>query len=247
MKAFVSFTTNNHYCKLTEIMIESVHLFSKYKIILYCINFDKPIYYNKYPNLICKTIEKSSDVNIYYMKPKIICDAIINMNVTNGIYIEADDILNYNIDHLFNQCNNIKNYPLCPIHPRDPNNQQVIMNKLDVKYKSMPYVHAHIIFSYTCYEFINEWYKTCIDLGNIGLNWDETILNVLLWKYNNQDYITKSYDPYFTCVYDFDSYKEKYPEYANLQFEEIMMFHGCKNYNEAKKILNILKNIYINE
>ena len=36
-------------------------------------------------------------------------------------HIESDDIVTKNIDKLFEECKRIKNYPLCPIHPNDPN------------------------------------------------------------------------------------------------------------------------------
>lgn len=244
---FISFTTNNHYVKLAETMIKSVHKFSKYKIILYCVNFNKPDYANKYDRLICKNIKYDNQSSIYFLKPLIILDSIENMKITNGIYIESDDIVTKNIDKLFDECKRITNYPLCPIHPKDPNNQQKLMSALNIKKKSMPYIHAHVVYTKNTLEFIKEWFKTCMEINNVKCNWDETILNLIFWKKEINDYINYIYDPFYTKIYDiknikkwkvYNFVKEKYG--TKLEFNKIYMWHGCKDYKESEKILNLL-------
>ena len=162
------------------------------------------------------------------------------MGVKNGIYIEADDIATKKIDELFNECDKNNKIPLCPIHPNEPKNTKSIMNKLNVKKKTMHYVHGHIVFTYNNIDFIREWYETCIKLGNIKLAWDETILNVLLWKYECSKIIEYIYDPYYKYIFDIDILKKKYGTKINLN--KVYMCHGCKNYKEANNILNLLIN-----
>ena len=242
---FVSFTTNNNYCELSEIMIKSLNNFSNYKIILYCVDFDKPSYANNYKNLICKRLDWNNKFNIFYLKPLIILDAITNMGVKNGIYIESDDIATKNIDNLFKECERISDYPLCPIHPCDPNNQQNVMDKMNVsKKKTMPYIHGHVVFTDKTKLFIKEWCDTCIKLGNrTCANWDETILNVLFWKHKINDYINYIYDPYYSYIDDPDilnwgcyiDIKKKYN--TEVSFNKIYMFHGCKNKEVSMRIL----------
>ena len=230
--SFVSFTTNNNYCQLSEIMIKSLNVFSKHKIILYCVDFDKPNYYDKYDNLICKRIDWKNKFNIYYLKPLIILDAITNMGVEKGIYIESDDIATKNIDNLFKECERITHYPLCPIHPRDPNNQCHVMRRLRIKNKTMPYVHAHVVFTNKTKSFIEEWYATCIDFGNgVRANWDETVLNTLFWKHNINDYINYFYDPYYVNFFNKEWMEDE--EKINKTY----MFHGCKDLKKAQEIL----------
>ena len=233
-KFFVSFTTNDNYCELAEIMIQSLSMFSDHKIILYCVDFDKPKYADNYSNLICKRIDWKNQFNIFYLKPLIILDAITNMSVVNGVYIESDDIATKTIDNLFKECERISYYPLCPIHPRDPNNQRDIMNHLSVSKKSMPYVHGHIVFSHTTKLFIEEWYNACIELGNKArANWDETILNVIFWKHGINDYIDYIYDPYYTHVKKLVS--------KEISFDKVYMLHGSKNKDNSIKILEQIK------
>jgi hypothetical protein len=243
-KAFVSFTTNDNYAKLSEIMITSIHKFSQYNIILYCVNFDKIENYEKFPNLICKRIDFNYNATIFSLKPKIILDAIESFNVKNGIYVESDDIVTKNIDELFEECVNIDTYPLCPIHPHDPNNQLHYMNILNIKNKSMPYIHAHVVFTDKCKNFVEEWYSLCIDKRFNGANYDETILNLLFWKNNYNKYINYVYDPYYSSYYDneeiyYGHYKHLFERYGtNVNKNKIYMYHGCKNINLASEILN---------
>lgn len=190
-------------------MIKSLNIFSKYPIILYCVNFDKPIFHNKYPNLICKRIDYDSKDDIFILKPKIIYDAIKNIGIKNGVYIESDDIVTPYIDNIFKECLRIKNYPLCPIHPRDPNNQDNIMKIFNISKKTMPYVHVHVIFTENTYNFIKEWIGICKKYIKIAHCSDETILNVLFWKNNVTEYIEYIYDPFYNRIYD-NKYEEKY-------------------------------------
>lgn len=227
-EAFVLFATNNNYCSLAEVLIRSAYYFSQRYVILFCVDFDKPKYADKYPNLICSKIEWGGKHNIFYLKPKIIYDAMEKYGIEKGIYVEADDILTPNIDRLFNECNKIEKYPLCPIHSNEPNNQQKVMKILNVKNKSMHYVHGHIVFSIKCKNFIKEWYDTCIKLGNIKANWDETILNVLLWKYKVKTLIPYIYDLHYS---HFFKRKIKSNTY---------MYHGCKDIKKAIYILKYL-------
>jgi hypothetical protein len=244
---FVSFTTNNNYAKIAETMIKSVHKFSKHKIILYCVNFDKPDYAYKYDRLICKNIKYNNSSSIYFLKPLIILDSIVNMKVKNGVYIESDDILTKYVDNIFEECKRITNYPLCPIHPKDPNNQKNLMDLLKIKKKSMPYVHGHVVYTKDTLDFIKEWYTTCIQINNVRCNWDETVLNLIFWKKNINDYINYVYDPFYNYVYDikninnwkeYDYLKEEYN--TTLELEKIYMWHGCKDLKECEKILDLL-------
>ena len=124
-EAFVTFATENYF-QLLEVTIESVHAFSTRPIIAYGINADIPFDTNKYPRLIKRRIDKPQNESIYYQKFNI----IIQCAVKFGIYVEADDIVNYRIDDLFAYCREVAAYPLCPIHPQDPNNQGRLMNML---------------------------------------------------------------------------------------------------------------------
>ena len=145
------------------------------------------------------------------------------------------------VDELFAIAKTVGNYPLCPIHSLDVNDQRNIMQLLGVKQKSMPYMHGHIVFAHSCLPFIEEWYNTCKKYIRKAQNFDETILNVLLWKHNVSDHLDL-YDPYAKYI----------TNYANGTLEEIYMqkykrtilgpymFHGYKKPSSSRQILNKL-------
>jgi hypothetical protein len=236
-EAFVSFATENYF-PLLEVTIESIHAFSTRPIIAYGINADIPFDTNKYPRLIKRRIDKPANMNIYFEK----LNCIIQSNVKYGVYVEADDIVNYCVDELFEHCKKIEKYPLCPIHPQDPNDEWPLMARLGVTEKTNPYVHAHILFSEHCIPFLQECFNLAISLGNIGANWDETLLNVMLWKYKVHNYYLPVFDPLFGTVNDY--LRGVYPRaYITGHTPEVTyhMIHGCKNASQAKNILQILK------
>jgi hypothetical protein len=233
-EAWIAFATSNYF-DLLEVTIASVHDFSTKPIIVVGVNADIPFSNEKYPNMIKKRVD--ADLNkfsIFYQKPRIILES----GLEYGVYIEADDILNSGCDNLFNFAYEEREYPLCPLHPQDPNNQQQLMKILGVTSKSMPYVHGHVIFSYRSMPFIKEWYETSLKYANSAPNFDETVLNVLLWKHN----ITEQ-------VYTYDPWQGRIVEYMQLTSDEAMnppfcywyMFHGCKNPKNAWEILQKLR------
>lgn len=126
-EGFVSFATPSYF-GLMEVLIESIHAFSTRPIIVYGIDADIPFSNEKYPRLIKRRLyDLQSD--IYAQKGRIILES----GLRYGIYVEADDIVNQGVDDLFTWCRKSHAYPLCPIHPDDPNNQQNVMDLLGVK------------------------------------------------------------------------------------------------------------------
>ncbi len=236
-EGFVTFATKNYF-PLLQVLLDSVHYFSTRPIIVYGINDDIPFTSQQYPHMIKRRMDLNlKKESIYYAKPQIILDS----DIKYGVYVEADDILNEGVDSLFTTCRTIEQFPICPIHPQDPNNQLPIMQALRVNKKTMPYVHAHFLFSESCKPFIKEWYDTCLTCHPLKpANWDETILNVLLWKHENTKSI-EIYDPsypildYLLVGKPYPSYQKFYPDHLHYY-----MLHGCKDPGLAKKILNKL-------
>ncbi len=232
-EGFVTFATASYF-PLMEVAIASVHAFSTRPIVVYGIDADVPFDTNKYPRMIKRRINKPKDMNIYFQK----LNAIIQSNIKYGIYIESDDVVNYCIDDLFSWCHKVGEYPLCPIHPEDPNNQHSLMGQLGVSHKTNPYIHAHMVFSYKCIPFLKECYKLAPQLNHMGASWDETLLNVMLWKYGVSDYYLPAYDPYFANITHYldGTQPSTYPVPV-----EYYMFHGCKDPKQALEILEVLK------
>jgi hypothetical protein len=236
---FVTFLTSG-YEALTTVLLRSVLEFSSKPIVVCGVGF-----FPKFPisddRIIVKKLNDSraNGSSIYYQK----FNCILNSEINRGIYVESDDIVNYKIDELFDSCPS-HNFIVAPKHPLDPNNQCQMMQRFGVGLKTQPYVHGHILFSENSIPFISECYETALSVGNVGANWDETILNVLLWKYGRTDCITEVYDPYF----------EMYKQYLNGQspfcngYENQMalthhMFHGCKNPTQANNIFEQIRGV----
>lgn len=234
-EGFVTFATSNYF-SLLEVLLDSIKVFSTRPIVAFGINSDIPFSKEKYPFLIKKRINVDLQrINIFSLKPRIIYQS----GIRYGIYVEADDIVNYGVDNLFERCKRVHQFPLCPIHPKDPNDQENFMQAMGVSKKSMPYVHAHVLYSYRCLPFISEWYRKCLKYQHLGANYDETVLNVLLWKYNVQD-LTNLYDPKYKAFINFLK-GEVYGEYKDPTLNvEFYLLHGCKSPVLARKFLNLL-------
>lgn len=243
-KGYVTFVNNNKkYIRLTDILIESILLFSKYEVEIFSINFDykykeenDKIIYRK---IICD--DESSFESIAYNKFISIYDSFFDY----GIFVDSDCIITPNTDILFEYIDKLIDVPLAPYHPSQYINEGIkyIMRVLDIKKDTQPYVHnATFLFSNSCKKF----FKECHDVSQYLLknkirpiNADETIMNVMLWKYEKTNSYIDCYDPY---------YKYFTKEVDNKEYEKIKVnkyvCHGCKDYLESEKILEKIKNNY---
>lgn len=131
-KAFITFI-NEHYKPLVDRLIQSIEMFSEYKIIVYSYNFD---YITDSKQTIVKRIDdynlkvpvfsgvdvengnlgivERGDYNTYYTlsrKPSVILDAL-NNGLEEGIFLDADGLVRENIDEAFDFLNNCEDYPL---------------------------------------------------------------------------------------------------------------------------------------
>jgi len=116
-----------------------------------------------------------------------------------------------------------------------------IKNKL----KRSPPGVAQLIFSEKCKDFLIEWEKSCRRFKKISMkvDHDESVLNVLLWKYNATDYIN-CWEPWYPLAYDYiNDTLENHPK---LGYERMIgklhyyMFHGCKDTKISRNILDSL-------
>jgi hypothetical protein len=97
-EAFVTYTFKN-YEPLTEILVKSAHSFSTRSIIVYAVDFNSTIDINLYPKMILRHIKSSDCGNKikYTCKPYV----ILHSNITYGIYLDTDNVLNKEVDMMF--------------------------------------------------------------------------------------------------------------------------------------------------
>jgi len=97
--------------------------------------------------------------------------------------METDDVVNYNVDILF-EILHVWPYPLplSPRHPTDPQNYGDFMRQQNVSRSTTPYIHAHVIWTYRALPFLKN-VLSLLQQGHFnGANFDETAINVMLWK-----------------------------------------------------------------
>lgn len=240
-RVFVAFATSDFF-PLLEVAVKSVGEFSQYPIVVYGINSDV-VFSTNYAHVLKRRIDvKYNGKEIYYQKFNIIIHTLLKEDFDELVYVESDDIVNYNIDELFDRCRLITKYPICPIHPDDVKNQQGLMNTLGVTKRTQHYVHAHMIVNRNCLPFLQECYKIALSLKHHALNWDESLLNVMFWKYGLKDYYTDVFDPYFGAYKIFLGKEDGTLEMHGYGGKKVSfhMIHGCKDVPFANDLLQQL-------
>lgn len=235
-EAWVAYATSNYF-PLAEVMIAGVHAFSTRSIVLVGVNADVPFSEEQYPRLIKKRIDVDlKRISPYLIKPQ----AILASGVEKGIYIDCDILLNRNCDALFRYTEQIEDHPLCPLHPDEAYVSQMPLDFFGITKRSMHYIHADlIVFSKKCRWFLQNWCDICLIFPHLGNPcYDETLLNVCLWKMGATRHLP-TIDPYF----------EHFTEYLTLNAEQLQkepycnwhLFHGNKDPGKGFEMLQTLK------
>jgi hypothetical protein len=225
--AYVTFVNNNEtYINLMKSTIKSVEVFSRYPIIVYCVDIPEDRNpFSASERCIIRNISMTciDHKNIYYMKPYVIIDAI-KQGLKSGYYIESDDLLTPCGDSIIPFTKNLDAYPISPIHPDDVNVSEAFMQHIDVSKKTQHYIHGHVLFKATNLAFLEDWMANC--LISSGEHWDESVLNCMYWKHNLTQHYLEIIDPWYQSFYKDPAIIEK-----------VMTLHGCKNPDEHATIL----------
>ena len=231
---YVTFVNyNNQYLNLLKSTVESVKQFSKYKLIIYFIDCPENISNDfQHEKIIIKHINNINLPNIYYYKPYVIIDAIKN-GVYTGYYIESDDILTPYADSLCEIANNLTDLPISPIHPDFQQIPQLDFEVCGVNSPTQHYIHGHVCFKNTNLPFLEEWMYYCLEYNSFR-NADETVLNMMYWKYGCQNHYLPIIDPYFEYFYTDDSTRKS-----------AYSFHGAKDPEIQWKLFIDMKNYYL--
>ena len=96
--------------------------------------------------------------------------------------METDDIVNYNVDVLFDVAR-VWPYPLplSPRHPDGPKNYNHFMQQYNLKKITIPYIHAHMVWNYRAIPFLKSL-QSLLQSGDFMVGSDEIAVNVMLWK-----------------------------------------------------------------
>lgn len=266
------------YLPTIQKLVESINEFSKNRIIVYGVNCDVPF---DSPNMIKKRIDPPffSEYDRWYWK-HYACIASLNEEYENFVWIDGDAIVNYNIDTIEKYFRQIENYPLSDIHVQEEfygvyqengeNKTQYFSERLADLWsvqRSQPYMHVCLfVYNKKCkwwFEELIENYKS-IDLKDYRkyLLWnDETIDNVMRWKYGFKKHLplsnfdTSSYDGDIgftkeTLNHFYKFWNEPGPQNFNRIFgyqfipedkSNIVWFHGNKNMEMSDKMIEFIK------
>lgn len=242
-KGFITFINNNdRYLKLNDILLESILQFTDLEVEVNSINFN---YRHSNKRVISKKINLDYENfhNICYSKIL----ASLNTNFDIGLQLDADMIVTPEVKNLFNDISEDEEFILGSLHPHDPHNQQNIIDFLNIKEKTQPYIHATYLFTKNSKYFLQECFNLSNVLTNkniIPFNADETILNCMLWKYKKTKNYVTTYDPYYEFFQK--SQKEIEPHYPENFIINHYICHGIKDYFLAKNMFNQLKEKYEN-
>lgn len=209
-EAYVSFLTppsgayadTEKYYNLATAMIDSVHQFSSRPVLLFLIGGVTSRWNStQYPQLIVANLDiMDNRLNFYFSKIRV---ALLS-RVKVALITEADTLV-YGSDELFAT---VKAYatkhPLMPVHPHGQEHTEFLyFNGSVVTNRSMPYMHAHLAWSYWNLPFLAEIYTQCIAGPNRSVlsscaN-DEVALNVALWAIGARHQLCL-FDPYFSAL-----------------------------------------------
>lgn len=237
-EAFVTFSNNQPtYLALLKIFLDSVHTFSTRPVIAYGVDVDLDINTTQYPRVIKRRLAQSDcGPSVYFCK----IHAIVSSGVDYGVLMETDDIVNYDIDVLFDVLR-VWPYPvpISPRHPDDPGNYHHFLQQHNVPKPTTPYIHAHVIWNYRALPFLKNL-QSLLKQGHFqGANYDETGVNVMLWAAKANHTLCK-YDPYFTYMEPY----EKWPEVINCSrycHTVFLTLHGSKDVQASADVLQRLK------
>ncbi|UJR25605.1 hypothetical protein I4U23_006949 [Adineta vaga] len=238
-EGFVTFSDNNpRYLSLLSNLLDSVHEFSTRPVIAYGIDVDLNIDTKKYPRLIKRKLRRADcGPSIFFCK----IHAIVDSKLDYGIHLEADSVVNWNIDILFDVVHRWPySHPLAPRHPDDPKNYFGFLNRHRVnhKHRKTPYIHAQFSWNYRAYPFFQYALKLMRQGHFMAANYDETGINVLLWKVKANHTLCKI-DPYFSFITAYETQQLTCTSYCHTAF---IFLHGSKVEKDLRDVFQRLKN-----
>lgn len=236
--AYVCFTKDDYYVDLLNVFIKSFEAFSEHHLYIYAIDFT--------PDRLSSIQSKTKKVTVipyedkkclcmFNYKASVLSHFIMNNYAEYACYLDIDCVLTPQCDSIFEHVNLITDCPISAVHPDNVANNtlSVLMNFLNVTYRSCPFIHNDLIlFNKNTLPFMMKWATKCIESNHITV-WDEYIYNVLLWEFNNHNYIPYSIDVYYDHFYTDVSTRDR-----------TFIYHGCKDKATVEKLFINMNQYY---
>jgi len=250
-KFFITYA-NPKYFDILYYLIKGLNIYSEIPVIIYIVNIPGknillPDKFKEFNNIITRYV--SSRDHIWATKFTIMTDSInyIKNSNTKFIFLDADTIVNYSIDQLFNFSNKVKNIPYLSLHPdyiEAVNSLHDVLGKGKKVEFNKQWGHSNVIwYNNNCLDIFKEGYSLIIRHRGLG---DEVVINYLQNKNNlleNIPYMTPNFRLYEKYIN-----KEDLKEHIgikkggeNLEEMYLHLFHGCKDIKLCNKIFNELE------
>lgn len=244
---------NPKYFDILYYLIKGLNMYSQIPVIIYIVNIPGnnillPNKFKEFNNIITKYI--STRDHIWASKFTIMIDSTkyINNPNANLIFLDADTLVNYSIDKLFDFSNKVKNVPYLSLHPDYLGAVNSLYNVLGkgkkVEFNKL-FGHSNVIwYNSNCIDIFKEGYSLIIRHKGLG---DEPVINFLQNKNNlleNIPYMTPNFRIYEKYINkeDLKEHIGKKKGGENLEEMYLHLFHGCKNPDLCNKIFNELNN-----
>jgi hypothetical protein len=241
------------YAPLAEVAVRGLLRFSKYPIQIVTINNVNLPQTMKSPRVwqVPYNIGKASIRDIWRHKLDICTRTMFDTTAM----LDSDVVVSPNIDELMdfvegNTAN--RDYPLCPLHPFDPNNHAKTMRLLGVIRKTTPHLYGHYYYSRSAIPLFQEAIQEYGALRQHHKyeppNSDETVICSVMWRRGvNQslcdcDVSYERFGAFIDHPSSFDYVKEagivSVPHPYTLH-----TWHGCKNIGVASDMLDKLSHL----
>ena len=201
-KFFITYA-NPEYFDILFYLIKGLNMYSEIPVIIYIVNNKNNLLLDKFKelkNIILRNI--SSKDHIWATKFTIMIDSInfIKKENTKFIFLDADTIVNYSIDELFNYSHKVTNIPYLSLHPEyieAVNSLHDVVSKNKKIEFNKQFGHSNVIwYNSNCINIFKEGYNLIIRHKGLG---DEPVINYLQNKNNlldNNPYMTPNYRLY---------------------------------------------------
>lgn len=243
----MTFVNNNEkYKSLNDTLIKSVLEFTDCDIEVNSINFDIT---HPSDRVICKTINVKEENFATICYSKIFSSLTSEFDV--GLQLDADMIVTSKAVELFDMIDENHQFIKASLHPQIQSfnySHFETLRRVGGKQITQPYVHATYLFTKHSKSFLQEAFDRAMEMYESGfhpINFDETILNCLLWKYEKTDCFVDCYDLYYEHVKSLIGLSQRpIQSYSEIEGFKVNPYicHGCKDPKEAEEIFQFLAN-----
>jgi len=241
----VTFTNNvEKYRHLHDVLVRSLLEFTPFEIEVFGINFD---YTYPDPRVIPKRINLESEDFWSICYSKIYASLMSEFDKT--MHVDSDAVVAPGVVNVFDEFDVESKFIHASKHPWDGPlnfNHHHIMRCMGVETKTQPYVHAaSYVFSKNAKDFLSEAWEISQKMQSNGIhpiNQDETIFNVMLWKYGRTDCFVDCYDPdptYFRSLFGISG--ESVSPIPTVPVIRPYICHGHKSPEESERYFNEIK------